>query len=202
MKPRTSLIAAAALACAAGLVTGCIEGVVLGAGAAATTASLEERGFSGAVNDTVIHARINSLWLDHSEEMLRKVDLTISEGRVLLTGIVPDRQMRLDAVRLAWQAEGVKEVINEIQVDDSAGFGTYARDAWITTQLVGKLALDKHVQSINYSVETVDQVVYLMGIAQNEAELERVQNHARNLSYVRRVVSYVRLKDDPRRSET
>jgi osmotically-inducible protein OsmY len=45
-------------------------------------------------------------------------------------------------------------------------------------------------------------VVYLMGIAQNRAELQRVTNHARNLSYVRKVESFVRLKDDPRRHKS
>ena len=58
------------------------------------------------------------------------------------------------------------------------------------------------MQSINYSVETVDGTVYLMGIAQNGSELQRVQDHARNLAYVRKVVSYVRLKDDPKRNRT
>ena len=195
------ILIAAALAAAAPLVAGCVEAAV-GAGAVATTAAFEERGLRGAASDTAVRARINALWLDHSEEMLRKVDLSISEGRVLLTGLVPTQQMRLDAVRLAWQAEGVKEVINEIQVNNSAGLGTYARDSWITAQLVGKLTIDKRVESINYSVETVDGVVYLMGIAQNQAELDRVQNHARHLNYVRKVVSYVRLKDDPRRSKS
>jgi osmotically-inducible protein OsmY len=34
-----------------------------------------------------------------------------------------------------------------------------------------------------------------MGIAQSQAEVDRVRNHARQLSYVRRVVNYVRIKD-------
>ena len=41
--------------------------------------------------------------------------------------------------------------------------------------------------------------VYLMGIAQNQAELNRVKNHARGLDYVRRVISHVRLKKPPMR---
>jgi osmotically-inducible protein OsmY len=202
MPARTlNLPAIVLIACLAPALSGC-AGVVLGGAAAVTTAAMEERGVKGAASDTAVRASILDKWIAHSEKMTRLVDMTISEGRVLLTGIVPDQQMRLDAVRLAWQGNGVKEVINEIQVSDKGGITTYTRDTWITTQLVGKLTVDKHVQSINYSVETVDGVVYLMGIAQDQAELDRVQNHARNLSYVRRVVSYVRLKDDPRRGKS
>ena len=39
-----------------------------------------------------------------------------------------------------------------------------------------------------------------MGIAQDQAELERVTGHASNIKGVSRVVSFVLLKDDPRRA--
>ena len=41
-----------------------------------------------------------------------------------------------------------------------------------------------------------------MGIAQDQDELERVTYVCSTTSYVERVVSYVRLKDDPRRGVT
>lgn len=197
----TGMVAAAALTLAALQLQGCVEAAV-GAGATVATAAAEERGLKGAALDTRTRAEINALWLDHDEEMYRKVNLSVIEGRVLLTGTLPTQQMRLDAVRLAWQATGVKEVINELQVSESGGITGFARDNWITTQLKTRLLFDKHVQSINYSVETVGGTVYLMGIAQDSGELDRVQNYARNLAYVKRVVSYVRMKDDPRRERT
>ena len=61
------------------------------------------------------------------------------------------------------------------------------------------MTVDTRIQAINYSIETSGGVIYLLGIAQSAAELARVQNHARNIRYVRRVVSHVILKDDPRR---
>jgi osmotically-inducible protein OsmY len=109
--------------------------------------------------------------------------------------------MRLDAVRLVWRAPGVREVINEIKISKQEGIGTYAQDSLISAQLVSRITFDSRIKSINYSVETVNGVVYVMGIAQNEAELERVRNHARQLPYVRRVVSYAVLKNDPRRRQ-
>ena len=101
--------------------------------------------------------------------------------------------MRDEAVRLAWQAEGVKEVINEIQIADS-DLGDFASDTWISTNLKSKLLFDSKIASINYSVETVRGVVYLIGVAQSQEELDRVTNHARSLEYVKKVVSYVKIK--------
>lgn len=178
---------------------GCV-GLAAGAGATGATMAAQERGFEGGVTDTAIRGRINALWSDHDEEMWRKITLSVSEGRVMLTGRVPSNQMMSDAVRLAWKAEGVNEVINEIQVDDKGEFGDFFRDTWIMAQLKTKLALDDRVSSINYSIDSVAGVVYLFGIAQDSDELKRVTNHAKNLDYVRKVVTHVWLKSDPRRN--
>lgn len=187
-----------ALALFAAPLAGCVETVV-GAGAMTATAASEERGLKQAAVDLRIRATINGLWLDSNLEVFREASINVYEGRVLLTGVVATPEIRGEAVRLAWQAKGVREVINEIQVGTPTEIGTDARDSWITAKLKSRLAFDKKVQAINYAIETVRGVIYLMGVAQDEAELARVRNHARDISYVRRVVSYVLLKDDPRR---
>lgn len=171
-------------------------GVAVGAGAATAVAASEERGLGGAISDTAIETQINAALLQHSFETFRKVAVKSYEGRVLLTGLVQKPEMRIDAVRLAWQVRGVKEVINEIEVTDKGGPAAYARDVWISTQLRTKLLLDKEIQSINYSVETVSGSVYLMGFARSPEELARVKAHARNLAFVRRIVSHVRVASE------
>jgi osmotically-inducible protein OsmY len=175
---------------------GCV-GAVIGAGATAGTAAMEERGIAGVTDDTALRLRINGLLSDKDERLWRKVGLQVYMGRVLLTGFVETEEMRAEAVRLAWEADGVKEVINEIQIDDSGGASGFARDTWITTQLKSALLFDKQVSSINYSIETVGGTVYVIGLAQDRAELDRVLNHARGMSYVKKVVNYVQIKRPP-----
>ena len=196
--PNAHFVRAAALWCIALMLNGCV-GLAIGAGAAGVTAAQQERGFVGTVEDTVIRAKINERWISHNEDMFLAVGLQVNEGRVLLTGRVDEPQHRLDAVRLSWQVVGVREVINEIKIAKEGEGSTFARDTWISTQLKTKILFDKEVSSINYSIETVGGVIYLMGIAQDKEELNRVTFHARNLSYVKGVVSYVQLKDDPQR---
>ncbi len=198
---RSRIMAIVSIVAIMPILTGCVSAAI-GAGAIATSAAVQERGLRGGIDDTIIRARINSLWLEHDADMYRLVSLSVVEGRILLTGQVRLPRMRIDAVRLAWKAKGVREVINEIKVTDEGGIISYARDSWISTQLKSKLLFDKKILSINYSIETVNGAVYLMGIAQNRQELNRVTNHARTLKYVKRVVSYVRLKTDPRRHKS
>lgn len=175
---------------------GCV-GAVIGAGATAGTAAMEERGISGAADDTALRLRINALLSNKDERLWRKVGMQVYMGRVLLTGTVETEAMRAEAVRLAWTAEGVKEVINEMQLADSSGASGFARDTWISTQLKSALLFDKKISSINYSIESVGGTVYLIGLAQDRVELDRVMNHARGLSYVKKVVNYVQIKRPP-----
>lgn len=174
--------------------------VVLGAGATVGVAATEDRGVEGATDDLKIRAEINELWFRHDATMFHEVDLRVHEGRVMLTGAVQKPEYRVDAVRLAWQAAGVREVLDEIQVTNSSSFSDYSRDVIIATDLRGRLMFDGQVKNVNYSVEVVNGIVYLMGVAQNQAELDRVIAHARDIRNVKRVVSHVVLKNDPRRT--
>lgn len=193
-RSRFRAITCCAVAGAGLLLAGCAPALI-GAGAATGIAASQERGLKAAATDTAISTEIHHLWFQESEELFIKVQVQVQEGRVLLSGVVPDPESRVEAVRLAWQANGVVEVINEIVVADETTLTDKARDTWIAAKIKGRLLLDKDVASINYSIEVVNQSIFLIGIAQDQAELDRVIAHTKDVSYVRRVVSYVRLKE-------
>ncbi len=169
--------------------------VAVGAGAAVGVAAAQEKGVSAAADDVRIRAEINGLWLQTDENLLYDIELQVQERRVLLTGSVEDPELRLKAVRLCWQVDGVEEVINEIEISDKSGFTNYTRDAQISTELRSTMLVDQDIRSINYSIETVNQTIFLMGVARSQDELDRVIDHARNIEYVRRVRNYVRVKE-------
>ena len=199
---RVAPAAALALVLAGSLgLSGCGE-LLLGAAATTGLAVAEERSVGDTIDDLTIRGELNHLFFQDDVQLYQDVSFSVIEGRVLLKGSVRTPEERIHALQLAWQAEGVREVINEIQVTDNSGILDFARDTWISTQLKAKLLLDGDVLSINYSVETVNGTVYLMGIAQDEAELKRVMDHARVIDDVKRVVSHVVLKDDPNRLTT
>ncbi len=197
-RPLAALVTVIALAASLPACTG--AGLVVGAGAAAVTAGQQERGFSQAVDDNRIAVAINGLLFKKHYTLFAQVKTQVTEGVVLLTGTVVKPADRVAVTRLVWQVDGVREVINEIAVTETGGLVDQARDTLITGQLKLILLGDDKVASINYSISTVNGVVYLTGLAANDAELARVVNHARSLKYVRRVVNYTRLKNDPRRA--
>lgn len=175
------------------IVLGGCAPAAIGLGATAGVAASQEGGLKRAVSDAQIQLMINDLWLRYDVETFSRLDLTVNQGRVLITGVVSNPEARVEAVRLAWQPKGVKQVINEIQIAEENQVLDIARDTWITSRLRAMIAWDRDIQSINYSIDTVRGVVYLMGAAQNQAELDRVIDVARSIRGVKRVVSYVRM---------
>ncbi len=182
---------------ATGLILSSCTAVATGVGVGVGTAAVQEGGISRAASDLRIQTEINDLWFRHNISIFTKLDLTINQGRVLITGVVQDPEHRVEAVRMAWQPKGVVQVINEIKVAKSEGIVGYAKDSWISTRLRAALVMASEVESINYSIDTVQGSVYLMGFAQNQAELNQVIERARTIENVKQVVSYVKLVGSP-----
>lgn len=177
-------------------------GLAVGAGAGLGVAASKEGGIPTAASDLRIKARINDLWFQYDLSTFARLNLTVNQGRVLVTGVVKDPDDRVEAIRLVWQVDGVEQVINEIRIADGEGVPGVVRDQWITTRLRTALTFDRAVQSINYSIDTVQGTVYLMGVAQNQQELDRVIEIARTIPNVRQVVSYVKMRGETIRNDS
>ena len=155
----------------------------------------EERSFNNFVEDTIILAQLKNAYFSNNEKIFFNVSVEVMEGRVLLTGSVEQIDERIEATKLAWSIEGVNEVINEIQISNDEGILDYADDLIMKTKINAKLLLDKDILNLNYSVEVVNGIVYLIGIAQSQEELNLVINISENTYGVQNVINYVRLKD-------
>ena len=192
------LILVASLAVSTMQLSACtVVGLAAGAGASLGIASQQEGGISSAAEDVKIKAMIGDKWFKYKVDTFSKLTTTVDQGRVLITGVVQNPDDRVEAVRLAWQVEGVKQVINEIRVADGEGVPGFVRDKWITTRLRTEMTFTKDVGAINYSIDTVQGTVYLMGVARNQEELDRVIALARSLPNVKQVVSYVKPLGEP-----
>jgi osmotically-inducible protein OsmY len=155
----------------------------------------EERSFTNFVEDTIILAQLKNVYFSNNEKIFFNVSVEVMEGRVLLTGVVEQIDERIEATKLAWAIDGVNEVINEIQISNDEGILDYADDLIMKTKINAKLLLEKSILNLNYSVEVVNGIVYVIGIAQNQEELNAVINICQGTYGVKNVINYVRLKE-------
>ena len=166
-------------------------GLAVGAGASLMTASQTEKGLKVSAKDLRIKTEINHNLFQKDHELFGAVKVSVDNGKVLITGSVPSPQDRIEISKLSWKVGNVKEVINEVQVTNKASFTNRAKDLLINKSLQTQLLLDQSINFINFSVDTVNGVVYIFGIARDQAEINRIIKHARNINYVENIVNYM-----------
>lgn len=176
-----------------GALSGCLVVAAAGTGSSIGYVATEDRSLQQNADDIVTCTQAIQLWAQFNTQLNDDLNCHAYEGRMLVTGNVPSDAWRDEAIRRAWRAANVKEVYNEITVGSGRGFMSDAHDAVTTQKLKAELLTDGDVHSNNYIVTTENRVVYIIGSAHSDVEKERVIDHARTLSGVRRVISYIRV---------
>jgi osmotically-inducible protein OsmY len=184
--------------------TSCVETVVVGS-AATGVLVMREKTLSKTQGDVLIATKLGSEFVKNGlKNPGNSVDITVNEGRVLLTGIVRDKKRAQLALDLAWKINGVKEVIDEIQLSNSGlrpkDFSKSIADYLISAQVETKLLFGRNVSSLNYKITTVNKVVYLIGVASDAEEIRKVLTITAKVRGVEKVVNYIILIDDRRRN--
>jgi len=176
---------------------GCAGALVVGGLAAAGGggyAAAQERGVGGAVGDFEVQSDVQKAFVDAGPGLQEGITTTVYQGRVLLTGRVATPDMKARAVQVAGRVAGIKTLCDEVEVAPPGSTWDGAKDAWITARLRSEMMLDPDVRSANYTIDTSNGAVYLIGSARTQAELELATRIARYIPGVKRVVSYVELR--------
>ena len=168
--------------------------VLTGTAAKVITVTKEDRTIGEFVDDALIKTVIKNTYFDQSGNLFFNVDVEVSQGRVLLTGTVDNMDLKIEATRIAWGVEDVKTVINELQISNSDNIFNFADDLVISTKVSGRLILEEEVNSLNYNIETVNKVVYIIGIANNDDEQKKVIDIASDVYGVEGVIDYITIK--------
>ncbi|WP_341754055.1 BON domain-containing protein [Candidatus Tisiphia endosymbiont of Dioctria rufipes] len=180
------------------MLTGCLPAIFT----AATTSTLavaKDQSIAETIDDVKISTKIKASFIKNNfRELYTKIKVEVNQGRVLLTGIIDKKEDALKAVEIVWGEKGVCEVINELIIDkksDHFDLVQYTKDAMITSQIKARTFVNRDVKWINYTIVTVNDIVYIFGIARSEAELEKVTSIASQINGVARVVCHVKIKE-------
>jgi osmotically-inducible protein OsmY len=167
------------------LLQGCIEMAVVGAGGAVLSA-VDRRTTGVQVDDEGIELRASNRV---SERFGDKVHVNISSFNrsVLVTGEVPDANVRAEIEKLIQGVQGLRGITNDLQVAGGASLTSRAGDATITGKVKARLFDSGKVNPVHVRVVTEASVVYLLGIV-TEAEANVAVEVARTTGGVRKVV--------------
>jgi len=175
----------------------CTPANILGTGAGSAMVIAEgDRSMGTVIDDATIKVNIAAKFISSEDNLFVDVSTTVLNGRVLMTGLVDNQEVRIDAVRRVWEVEGVQEVINEIQIGNRASLKEYANDVWINTQAKGLAAKAVGLRVVAYNFETIQGKVYIAGITSRPEQLEDLINAVKTIKGVKEIVNYVIIKEN------
>lgn len=154
----------------------------------------EDRTASQITDDNRILLSFNKAVASESAALFRDVSTDVYVGRMMLTGAVEQPAAKARAVALAKAVEGVREVVDEIQVTSQGGVAATANDLVVEQKVGVKLLAESAVKSVNLRWRCVNGTVYLFGRAHSQAELNKAIELVRGTENVKRVVNHVRVQ--------
>lgn len=180
---------------ASALLSGCVAAVV---GGTAAGVGHDRRSWTTVLTDRNIQASAYDNFNKDKELALRNnVSIVVYNGIMLLAGEVRTAELKQRAEQRVSGYDGVRRLVNEIEVREPEGFLSQRRDNTITAHV--KTAMLDIIDMPGFdptriNITTVHRTVYLMGLLTHE-EAERVVEIARNVSGVEKVVRVFEYQD-------
>ena len=154
-----------------------------------------DRSLGTVVDDATIKVNVAAKFLNAGNNLFVDVNTTVLEGRILLTGLVDTQEVRIEALRLVWEVEGVREVINEIEIGNRESLKDYANDLWINTQAKGVAAKTIGLRAVAYNFETINGKIYVAGVTRRPEQMEAMIEALRSIKGVKEITNYVIVKE-------
>ena len=178
------------------LLYGCI-GVssqgVLGTGVSIYT---DPRTLGTQIDDSIMQKSLGIRIAQVNSKYIISVSTKVIDGHIFLKGTVDTVDEKILMTKLAWKIEGARSVKNNLKVKDKFSLKNEAKDLLITSQIKVALLANKKVKSVNYQINTVNQIIYIFGIAQNEEERREVINEGKQILDVKNVDATIFLVND------
>ena len=179
--------------------SGCVPVIgVSTVGVVRTTVEVADdpRSLGRIVDDNVIEKKFLFKMAQVDEKYLIKISANSLDGRFILKGNVDTVEEKIKMTKLAWETDGVRSVENIIKVDDQSSWKDKATDLLISSQFKVAIIANKAIKSNNFSFTTINQNLYIFGIARDEEERKSVINEAKKVQYVKEVIPSIFLIKD------
>ncbi len=115
--------------------------------------------------------------------------IDVLEGRVLLTGIVYNQEIKDYIINKITENLDVRELLDELKVGNVVYSNVY--DFFLKRTIISKIFFKSNIKSLNYDISVVNGYVYIIGIAEDEQEANLIAKIISTVSGVKEVNSYI-----------
>ena len=176
----------------------CAAPILGGVGAIAFSSSAQEKGLGTSINDKVIYVKLRNAIYDWDPSVSEKISISVNSGSILITGTLNNIEKRIELTKVIWEVNGVKEVNNEVQISETNNLKNIAKDLASLGEIKARLMASKQLNSLNFSIDVVNNIAYISGIASNEEEISLVTQIAQEARFIKEVQNFVKVNKDKR----
>ena len=178
--------------------TACSSATQFGTGVNIT---FDPRTIGMQIDDTIMQKNLSARLALTDKKYFISIQSEVLDGRIFLSGKVDEPEEKIKITKMAWETKGARSVKNAITIKGQSNFKSTTKDILITSQLRTSLIFNKKTQARNYTLETVNQNVYIFGIAMDEDEKKEVINEANKIYDVKEVIPSIYLATELSRTK-
>ena len=158
--------------------------------------ALDPRTLGMQIDDSIMDKGLEARLMLQDKYYLTKIGVKVIDGHIFITGKVNEPEEKLQITKMAWETKGARSVKNNIAIKQKFSFKNAAKDILITSQLRTALIISKSVKAANFNIDTINQKIYVFGIAHNENEKKEIIQEAKQIVDVKEVVTSILLVSD------
>ena len=172
---------------------GSSSGGIFGTG---VSVALDPRTLGTQIDDSIMQKNLIARLALTKKKYFVRISVKVLDGRIFLGGKVDEPEEKLNITKMAWETKGARSVKNNIRIKQKFSFKNTATDILITSQLKTALILNKNVKAANFNINTINQKIYVFGIAHDEDEKAEIIQEAKQIVDVKEVVTSILLVSD------
>ena len=176
----------------------CAAPIIGGVGAIAFTSSAQEKGLGTSINDKVIFVKLRNAIYDWNPSVSENVSISVDNGSILVTGKLKNIDTKVQLTKIIWEINGVKEVNNKVQISEINNFKNIAKDLASLGEIKARLMASTKLNSLNFSIDVVNNIAYISGVASSEEEISIVTQIAQEARFIKEVQNFVKVNKDKR----
>ena len=176
----------------------CAAPLIGGVSAIAFSSSAQEKGLGTSINDKVIYVKLRNAIYDWNPSVAENISLSVDNGSVLVTGKLKHIDTKVKMTKIIWEINGVNEVNNKVQISETNNLKHIAKDLASLGEIKAKLMASKEINSLNFSIDVVNNIAYISGIASSEEEISIVTQIVQEAKFIEEVQNFVKLNKDRR----
>ena len=153
------------------------------------------------IDDTIMQKNLSARLALADKRYFISIQSEVRDGNIFLSGKVEEPEEKIKITKMAWETKGVRSVKNAITIKGESSFKSTAKDILITSQLRSALIFNKKTKARNYTLETINQNIYIFGIAMDIEEKKEVMNEANKIYDVKKIFPSIYLATELSRSK-